>query len=303
VSLSKIQIGIVGIVVLVVLRLAIGWHFFKEGAKKFTDPQFAAAPFLWQSKGPMSGLYQGMIADRWGVERLDYDRTTARWDRYLEQATKHYRFNEDQQKAAQEEVDQRKSQLAWYFDDLGNDLEKYLVRVAQYEKDVKESATRKVDFDRQRHAKEMAQLRGQGRPWIAAVDQLQRDLADDLYVVATGEPDSRWDGKSRFQAVDPGQMWLLNNAVRWTVILVGIFLLLGLCTRFWSLIGIGFLCSVITSQWPGAWGAEPTYYQAIELCGLLVLIVTNAGRFAGLDFFVDFAMKRCCRPKTQGNEQ
>jgi uncharacterized membrane protein YphA (DoxX/SURF4 family) len=86
---------------------------------------------------------------------------------------------------------------------------------------------------------------------------------------------------------DAGSMRLINTMVKWTVILVGIFLMLGLFTRFWSIVGVGFLCSVISSQWPGWYGAEPTYYQVVELCGLLVLAATNAGRFAGLDFFLD----------------
>ena len=86
---------------------------------------------------------------------------------------------------------------------------------------------------------------------------------------------------------DPGSMWLINTMVKWTVILVGVFLVLGLFTRFWSVVGVGFLCSVIASQWPGWTGSEATYYQVVELCALLVLAATNAGRFAGLDFFVD----------------
>ena len=81
--------------------------------------------------------------------------------------------------------------------------------------------------------------------------------------------------------------------------LVGVFLLLGLFTRFWSIVGAGFLFSVISSQWPGWPGAEPTYYQSIELVALLVIFSTAAGRLAGLDFFIDLLWRRCCPPKTE----
>jgi hypothetical protein len=90
---------------------------------------------------------------------------------------------------------------------------------------------------------------------------------------------------------DPADMPIINAMVKWTVILVGVFLLLGLLTRFWAIVGAGFLLSVISSQWPGWPGAEPTYYQAIELVALLVLCVTGAGRFAGLDFFVHWGIQ------------
>lgn len=56
---------------LVVLRLVIGWHFYKEGAKKLADPdQFSSAPFLLQAKGPLAPLYHGQVPDFHGWQTL-----------------------------------------------------------------------------------------------------------------------------------------------------------------------------------------------------------------------------------------
>ena len=66
--------------------------------------------------------------------------------------------------------------------------------------------------------------------------------------------------------------------------------------------GALFLASVVATQWPGAEGAMPTYYQVVEMLALLVVAATGAGRFAGLDFFVEAARLRLFPPQqaTQG---
>jgi len=79
--------------------------------------------------------------------------------------------------------------------------------------------------------------------------------------------------------------------------------LLGLFTRFWAIVGSGFLLSVISSQWPGWPGAAPTYYQAVELFALLVLCATAAGRYAGLDFFIHLRIRKAGASGKQGSDQ
>jgi uncharacterized membrane protein YphA (DoxX/SURF4 family) len=153
----------------------------------------------------------------------------------------------------------------------------------QWENAKKDATTRDVAYRRDWIASKEMELRAKVKPWLRDLARLNQSVAEDIDEIATDEQ-RRLPAPAMY---DAGSMWLINTMVKWTVILVGIFLMLGLFTRFWSVVGIGFLCSVITSQWPGWYGAEPTYYQVVELCGLLVLASTNAGRFAGLDFFVD----------------
>jgi uncharacterized membrane protein YphA (DoxX/SURF4 family) len=75
--------------------------------------------------------------------------------------------------------------------------------------------------------------------------------------------------------------------VTYVVIGVGVCLLLGFFTRLASLVGIGFLCSVIASQppWVAGSNTDVFLYQLVECAALAVLIVTAAGRWFGLDFF------------------
>ena len=40
----------------VVLRVLIGWHFLYEGIAKLTKPNWSAAGFLKQARGPLAGI-------------------------------------------------------------------------------------------------------------------------------------------------------------------------------------------------------------------------------------------------------
>jgi len=270
------------VVALVVLRVMIGWHFFKEGAKKFTDPNFSAIPFLEQAKGPVAGLYQMMIPDPDGRKQLDYQATGAAWLQYHDALIAKYNCDEKRIKKTHAILDGYLAQLRYFLDENEVEIQKFEVRLDALNTAKKEK-TAEIENRRDWIAKETRELRVMAAPWLATIRQIREDYRQDLLTEILAEPPGNW-----FPAPDPAATPWLNFAVKWTVILVGIFLLLGLFTRFWCLVGIGFLCSVISTQWPGAYGAVPVYYQAIELCALLVLLTTSAGRFAGLDFFLDY---------------
>lgn len=88
---------------------------------------------------------------------------------------------------------------------------------------------------------------------------------------------------------------LLANAdliTMWGLTLVGVFLILGLFTRLASLGGIAFILLFYLCNPPfvGYFYAIPTEgsylivnKNLVELCALVVILVTGSGRFAGLD--------------------
>jgi uncharacterized membrane protein YphA (DoxX/SURF4 family) len=57
-------------VMLVALRLAIGWHFFKEGLSHRTDPTWTSESFLKQAKGPLAANYQAVLPKFHDWDRL-----------------------------------------------------------------------------------------------------------------------------------------------------------------------------------------------------------------------------------------
>ncbi|HLA83473.1 MAG TPA: DoxX family protein, partial [Thermoguttaceae bacterium] len=59
------------VVLLVALRVTIGWHFLYEGVWKIANPEkFSAASFLTTAKGPAAPLFYAMVHDIDGRERL-----------------------------------------------------------------------------------------------------------------------------------------------------------------------------------------------------------------------------------------
>jgi uncharacterized membrane protein YphA (DoxX/SURF4 family) len=57
-------------VMLVCLRVATGWHFFKEGMSHRFDPNWSSAGFLQQAKGPLATRYQAVLPKFHDWDRL-----------------------------------------------------------------------------------------------------------------------------------------------------------------------------------------------------------------------------------------
>jgi len=101
-----------------------------------------------------------------------------------------------------------------------------------------------------------------------------------------------------------GQPNLLANAdliTMWGLTIVGILLILGLFTRLASLGAIGFLvlfylCNPPFVGYFYSIPSEGSYLvvnkNLVELCALVVILLTGSGKFAGLDVFVNRLLGR-----------
>ena len=68
---NRVTIGTATVLMLVLLRLALGCHFLYEGVWKIEHAdKFSAAPFLSEAKGPASRFFYAMLPDLNGRERL-----------------------------------------------------------------------------------------------------------------------------------------------------------------------------------------------------------------------------------------
>src|SRR5215207_8634315 len=64
------------ILMLVVLRLNIGWHFYSEGMHHTLDPSWSSEGFLRAAKGPLAPYFQQYLPDRYGWDKVmhsEYD--------------------------------------------------------------------------------------------------------------------------------------------------------------------------------------------------------------------------------------
>jgi uncharacterized membrane protein YphA (DoxX/SURF4 family) len=134
-----IRIPFLTCVFLVLLRLAIGWHFFVEGYEKYesvahgptaTSKPWTSAGFLRESSGPLSSFFRwqaGGDADEQALARFDVQpvpqgQDPARvpykdrippalntdWDDYLNRFADQYHLDDAQKQEAQTKLDQSK---------------------------------------------------------------------------------------------------------------------------------------------------------------------------------------------------
>lgn len=279
---------------LIALRLGIGWHFFKEGAKKFQGDSFTSVYFLQTAKGPFADFYKSMIPDRQGRERLDQKKTEDFWRQYKDQVARHFDFDEKQLEKADAELKRSKARLEAFHELNRPDIEEYLLECDRLEK-AKADKMKDVAFQRSWIASKEAELTGKVRPWLSSLDLMGVQLQDNLRQIATEGQRGRGDCP-----IPDRSAMLVDTVVKYVVIGVGVLLILGLFTRFAALMGMGFLLSVMSTQPP--WAADANtdyfYYQLVEILAMLVLVAFAAGRFAGLDYLIYGLRMRCCPPKS-----
>ncbi len=348
-STSRIELGVWSIAALVLLRLAIGWHFFQEGTQKFVYDEaegrfqvvFTAEGFMRQATGPFVGLFHAQVPDIHGWPKLlavarenkpptaDDEAEPARWQaeyqarrdaaaknkqpaplefsplapyhdwaqrivddwrNVLAKVTAIPGLSDDQRWAAAGAFIARQQQLADYLAAESDAIADYQHELWRLQQMRTAPESQGLPYEEERIAAKTAETRAMPLPWLAQVQEFQAGYDRDLRDVLTAE---QKDNSATVAALDDAltsgrERWIhfVNVAVTVLTLSVGACLLVGLLTRIAAVAGAGFLLAIIATQPPWVAGAEPTYYQCVELAGLLVLAATGAGRWAGLDFFV-----------------
>lgn len=283
------------IVALVLLRLGVGWHFYKEGSEKVQSGKFSSAGFLGNAKGPLAGLYKSMLRDPDGYARLNSGEALKAWDQYRARVAQHYGFDEKQEAAAERIFKRREEQLEYFFRSHSEEIDLYFKSLDSKRQDLADPVRREVaSLKSQVGKKAVADTPPDPGPWYAQLEALWKAYEQDLNNLATEEQQSRRPlalprpGATTF-GVDQ-----VDNVLPYFDLCIGICLILGLFTRTASVAAALFLCSVIASQWPGAADATPIYPQLIEMLALLVLAAYGAGRYAGLDSLINRYCCQCC---------
>ncbi len=342
------------------LRISVGYHFFKEGTDKLKSGTFTSQYFLAGAKGPFAPMFTGMLEDPDGSQQLcvEFDEkqqefqtnpqlTIDLWNDFLDRAVYYYGFGSDE---LQQELRDQRTLLAEKIQDARNandssvdtdaleekrsDLEKQILAVRSQLKDGEkildshiarlkdwlavnevelisyyESADRLDGFERDGENRDQAALyvdsiRGQvdsirtdrqkklagWKSEIVAMWDSYEKMINELAI----EPQRAGDALAIHRPFDEPYSFykIVDKVIPWFDTIIGVSLILGLLTRFTSLAAAAFLVSVILSQPPWIPGTQPTYFYFIELTALLVIFSTYAGRFGGLDYFLNPALYR-----------
>jgi uncharacterized membrane protein YphA (DoxX/SURF4 family) len=287
-------------VMLVLLRLNIGWHFYSEGTKHLTDPNWSSEGFLRQAKGPLAPRFQAVLPDYHKFEAIVYTASDekeageawikqvgAGWDDYRRQFSDFYGLS-DQQKAQSEAIVQRRQELLreWLADNQ-EAIATHVHERQRMETAETDPAAGDVPFKKKRIADQAAKLKTQANGWIAHVKSMETDLHKDLAGALDDQQRQRGPlprEKSELQKID-----MVMTYGIWGI---GVCLILGLFTRLAALAGAAFLLSVVLTQPFWITDATPTFNQFVEMFALLTLATTHVGRWGGLDFFIHYLFVR-----------
>ncbi|MEO1981712.1 MAG: hypothetical protein ABGZ24_14435 [Fuerstiella sp.] len=92
--------SLAAVILLVVLRLAIGWQLLYEGLWKFDTLRslrpWTSSGYLKNSVGPMRNTFRNMAGDPNELDWLDYEKVSVRWKAWGGRFQKHYRLDKTQ---------------------------------------------------------------------------------------------------------------------------------------------------------------------------------------------------------------
>lgn len=277
-------LGLLGVVMLVLLRVSVGWHFYTEGLDKWSG-DFDAGRFFAGARGPLADTFRQSVWDWEGSIRLDKDRTFKSWAVYREAIKDHFGMDADQRKQVDEAYTRAQKQLAWILESNAAEIEEYELgreRINRLQGDPSRDAVSSLGGQREAIRQEWLQLIA---PVLVQIDKVWTNYESEANSVATEEQQRDASylklGKPRDVMIDTS---VVNPIIPYFDLIIGGCLILGLFTPVAALIAAAFLGSVVASQFPPEAGPTSTYYQMIEAVACLVLAATGAGRFAGLDF-------------------
>jgi uncharacterized membrane protein YphA (DoxX/SURF4 family) len=284
-----------------------------EGGEEFT-----AKPFLALAKGPVSGFFYAMLPDIDGRERLkvvvdekkgksiDSRAFFDRWNQVRQEFVEFYRPKDSSDskaadahaklaKGAEERYEKAKKQLDEYLKEDTDDIVAYFGSLDRFEKD--KERNQDAPFQKQRRWDRMLELRAEADKWIKDIEGQERAYAQSLYSLLDDEQKGRGLPRASWNPFQWDRMKQINFAVTFALTAIGLCLMLGFCTPLAALGGAGFMCFVVLTQpaWPTLYPHDPQVVghallinkDFIEMVALLVIAATGAGRWGGLDVFVN----------------
>ncbi len=274
-------------IILVLLRLAIGWHLLYEGLYKLdsheSDHPWSAQPYLERSEGPFRELFRELAREYDHRTEFDEAVITKQWSQHLDRFNQFYRLDADQRESAEGESRLAEQRLK---DQLYNDPQTRSI-VKKYTQDLMAIPGSLTTGEQKRLTAYRELLRRK-------VAGLTENLEAQLLGLLTPEQHKRGDLPVTASTID-----IIDQLVIWGLILSGACLIIGLFSRLAALGGAAMLMMFYLAMppLPGLTAATEgtSHYlyvdkNLVELLALLLLVSTNSGRWAGLDVLVRAAV-------------
>jgi uncharacterized membrane protein YphA (DoxX/SURF4 family) len=300
--MSRHYPGFLAAFFIVLLRVAIGWHFLYEGVEKLESTltgkdRFSAEIYLRNATGPLAPYYRGMLPDVNSLAVLDQARLKSSWSDDVTRIADHLGFTQDQRSKAQKVLADNLQWADYWFNDPENSekRQKYFDELAKVQKTERDpdalsyqrerawEARRSVDSDRRALVQPLLE-RGK------ALEEAVTEIAPPDQQKAVGPP------RAAYSSLD-----LLNDLTMYGLIAIGLCLIAGFLTPLAALSAAAFLAMIYFSMppWPGMPPnpkAEGHYLYVsknlVELLACMVIATTPSGHWVGLDALFFGAARR-----------
>ena len=177
---------------IILLRVAIGWHFLNEGIEKYESGQngkeaFSAEIYLRNANGPLAPYFREIVPDVDSRDMLDLSKLKTVWRADAERVADGFGFSEDQRSQAGKKVDEseRWADACFSSPDNAEKRGKYF-----HDLDVVEKTERKPDalsYELERAWESRRSLEADRRSLIAPLVEQGKTLHEAVANLATSE--------------------------------------------------------------------------------------------------------------------
>ena len=303
------RISLAAIVFLVLLRMAIGWQFFYEGVWKLqtlsTANKWTAAGYLKAAQGPFRNVFRGMVDDPDDLDKLDYNKVTARWNEWKALFLAHHPDLSEKQKqqldktmaGLQTRLKEQLESPEWAgvirarhkgtSDEKSiGEIELYKNMLARYEAN---RAKAETNFQLEHLDKQWKEIQDKRKMLAEPIDALTAELHAAPTKILTLDQLSA--GPS---PLPPSKIDSIDQQTIWGLIIIGFLLIAGLFSRLAAAGAAVMLLMfyLVTPPWPGVpEGPGPEHSlivnkNFIEILACLALVALPSGRWLGLDAWV-----------------
>ena len=109
------RISLLAVVLIVLLRISIGWHLMYEGLWKLstlkTSNPWSAEGYLKNATGPMRNTFRAMTGDPNDLKWLDHEHMAAKWNDWRERFLAHYPGTDQPNSVSKQPVQDRLARL------------------------------------------------------------------------------------------------------------------------------------------------------------------------------------------------
>jgi len=296
----RFQIGFLGATFLVLLRIAIGWHFLYEGLDKVQSgvhgKPFSAEIYLRNANGPFAPYFRGMLPDPNSLEMLDPERLKKSWADMAARIETFYGFDEGQRAKVKDLLAKADLWADYWSHNPTNapDVAKYLhdLRAAM----LVERDPNAMSFELERAYEARRALEADRKKLTEPIVAQTEALKGAIEELASPERKAKGEYRPPTTPLD-----VANVLTMYGLIAMGACLILGFLTPFAALCAATFLAMIYLSMppWPGLPDnpkVEGHYFivskNLIELIACLLIAATPSAHWVGLDALFFGARRR-----------